>query len=274
MISGFTPEARFREILGDIIMQEQFTFLNAKGEKLAGRLELPEIPTKQAAIFAHCFTCGKDILGAPKISRELAKSGLAVLRFDFTGLGASQGNFAETHFSSNVDDLVRAARALSENGYTTHLLVGHSLGGAAVLAAAEQIPEAKGIVTIGAPVDPQHVEHLFGDNLPKIEEGEAEIDLAGRPITIRKEFLEDIRSQSLEEKIHNLGRALLVFHSPVDNTVGIENAAQIYRAARHPKSFVSLDHADHLITEKSDAIYIAQVLSAWATRYLNIKPNS
>lgn len=249
-------------------MHKEFQFPNSRGEQLSGRLELPDTPTKKAALFAHCFTCGKDILAAPRVSQALAGKGLAVLRFDFTGLGNSQGDFANTHFSSNVQDLVSAAEALTAEGYSVELLIGHSLGGAAVLAAAEQVESAKGVVTIGAPAEPAHVEHLFTDNLEAIEKGEAEVKLGGRVFQIRRSFLDDIRSQVLKEKISKLGKALLVFHSPLDDTVGIDNAAAIYQSAKHPKSFVSLDQADHLLSRRSDSQYVAEVIKAWAQRYL------
>ena len=247
----------------------EFKFLNTNGDELSGRLELPVGPTKRAALFAHCFTCGKDILAAPRVSRELAQMGLAVLRFDFTGLGTSQGDFANTHFSSNVEDLVQAAAALREAGYTPEMLIGHSLGGAAVLAAASRIPEIRGVVTIGAPAEPQHVEHLFTGKTEEIEQGEAEVALGGRQFKIKKEFLDDIRGQTLKDKISQLRKPLLIFHSPLDQTVGIENASAIFQAARHPKSFVSLEQADHLLSKRADSRYVAQVIGSWATRYLS-----
>lgn len=249
-------------------MHKKFVFKNSRGEELAGRLELPNKPTDQVALFAHCFTCGKDILAAPRISRHLAEKGLAVLRFDFTGLGSSQGDFSNTNFSSNVEDLVAAAEALKEAGYQTKLVIGHSLGGAAVLACAHLLTSVQGVVTIGAPAEPKHVEHLFTEELEEIEHGEAAVKLGGRTFTIRKQFLDDIRGQSQLEKIKNLGKALLVFHAPLDDTVGIDNAAAIYKAAKHPKSFVSLDRADHLLTRSADSTYVAEVISAWAGRYL------
>ena len=249
-------------------MHKRFTFRNTDGIELAGRLELPGHPTRQVALFAHCFTCGKDILAASRISRSLASKGLAVLRFDFTGLGNSQGDFSNSDFSTNVGDLLSASRALEESCYEVKLLIGHSLGGAAVLACAHELPGVRAVVTIGAPAEPKHVEHLFTGRLDEIEEGEAEVKLGGRTFTIRKQFLEDIRGQSQLEKIGNLGKALLVFHAPLDKTVGIENAATIYQAAKHPKSFVSLDSADHLLSDPADSVYVAEVISAWVSRYL------
>lgn len=249
-------------------MHKKFTFNNAEGHQLAGRLELPDHPTRQVALFAHCFTCGKDILAATRISRGLAAKGLAVLRFDFTGLGNSQGDFSNTDFSSNVQDLISASSALEQEGYEVKLLIGHSLGGAAVLACAHQLPGVQAVVTIGAPAEPKHVEHLFTGRLEAIEEGEAEVKLGGRTFHIRKQFLEDIRGQSQLQKVGSLGKALLVFHAPLDNTVGIENAAAIYQAAKHPKSFVSLDSADHLLSNPADSAYVAEVILSWVSRYL------
>jgi len=247
---------------------KEFSFTNGHGQTLSGRLELPPEPTDRVALFAHCFTCGKDILGAPRISRALAAKGWAVLRFDFTGLGSSQGDFSNTNFSSNVDDLVHAARALADDGYKVELLIGHSLGGAAVLAAAHQVEEARGVVTIGAPAEPEHVEHLFTGKKEEIKAGEAEVRLGGRTFTIKKQFLEDIHRTLLADKIRTLRKALLIFHSPTDNTVGIDNAAKIYEAALHPKSFVSLHGADHLLSKQADADYVADVVAAWSQRYL------
>ena len=249
-------------------MSQEFRFKNGTGQELAGRLELPVGSTHRAALFAHCFTCGKDVHAASRVSQELAKRGLAVLRFDFTGLGNSEGDFANTNFSSNIDDLVWAAKALREAGFDTELLIGHSLGGAAVLIAAQRIPESRGVVTIGAPSEPGHVEHLFTGKVDEIEQGRAEVRLGARTFTITGEFLQDIRSQSLTPKIAALGRALLVFHSPLDQIVGIENAAHIYQAAKHPKSFVSLDKADHLLSKREDSIYVAEMIASWAGRYL------
>ena len=249
-------------------MHKKFTFKNSAGTELAGRLELPKHPTRQVALFAHCFTCGKDIHAASRISRELAARGLAVLRFDFTGLGNSQGDFGNSNFSTNVQDLLSASRALEDSGYEVKLLIGHSLGGAAVLACAHQLPGVQAVVTIGAPAEPRHVEHLLTGRLEAIEEGEAEVKLGARTFTIKKQFLDDIREHSLREKIGSLGKALLVFHAPLDNTVGIENAAAIYQAAKHPKSFVSLDSADHLLSDPADSAYVADVVAAWVSRYL------
>ncbi|MCZ6454604.1 MAG: alpha/beta fold hydrolase, partial [Alphaproteobacteria bacterium] len=239
------------------------------GESLAARLDAPDTLPRAYALFAHCFTCTKDIFAASQIARSLAEAGVAVLRFDFTGLGHSDGEFANTNFSSNVGDLVAAADHLRANYAAPALLIGHSLGGAAVLAAAGDIPECKAVVTLGAPADPGHVAHLFGEAAANIEaEGEAEVSIGGRPFRVQKQFLDDIREQTLDDRIANLGRALLVLHSPYDRIVGIESAAAIFAAAKHPKSFISLDTADHLMTSRDDAVYAAAALAAWASRYL------
>jgi putative redox protein len=225
------------------------------------------------ALFAHCFTCTKDVLAARRIAAGLAAAGVGVLRFDFTGLGSSEGDFANTGFSSNVEDLVRAAAYLRSNYEAPTILIGHSLGGAAVLAAAEHISEAKAVVTIGAPADVGHVLRQLGGSLDQIRsEGEAEVTLAGRPFRIRRSFVEDAEMHRLEEKIRTLGRALLVLHSPRDEVVGIDNASRIFLAARHPKSFISLDNADHLLSRPKDASYAAGVIAAWAARYIPEAP--
>jgi uncharacterized protein len=241
----------------------------ANGHTLSARLELPEGPVTATALFAHCFTCGKDVLAATRITQELGARGIATLRFDFAGLGASEGDFADTNFSSNVADLLAAADFLRRRGSAPQLLVGHSLGGAAVLAAAASIPEAKAVVTIGAPSEPRQVTRMFGDQIDLIEQhGEAEVDLAGRPFNIKRQFIEDVTRHNLSQQTANLGRALLVMHAPLDDTVDIANAMQIFKAAKHPKSFVSLDDADHLITRREDAEYVAGVIAAWSARYL------
>jgi putative redox protein len=241
----------------------------ANGHLLSARLEVPEGAVRATAIFAHCFTCGKDVVAAARIAHALPAHGIAVLRFDFTGLGASEGDFSETNFTSNVADLLAAADYLRARAMAPRMLIGHSLGGAAVLAAAGSIPEVKAVVTIGAPAEPSHVTHLFGEQLEEIERhGEAEVDLAGRPFSIKRQFIEDVTQHRLRDKIANLGRALLVMHSPLDDTVDIENATRILQAARHPKSFVSLDDADHLVTRRDDALYVANVIAAWSGRYL------
>ena len=221
-------------------------------------------------MLAHCFTCGKNARVATRVSRYLAEAGCGVLRFDFTGLGDSTGDFANTNFSSNVQDLLCASQALAKQYAAPRLLIGHSLGGTAVLAAAPQLKDVQAVVTINAPSDPVHVERLLQNDLASLEEtGEAEVDIGGRTFKIHKQFLADIRSACTTESIAKLGRALLVFHSPRDPIVGIENARQIFDAARHPKSFVSLDGADHLVTSAHDAEFISQMISAWSSRYVH-----
>lgn len=247
----------------------KLSFNGSRNAQLAARLDLPESAPKAFAIFAHCFTCSKDILAASRIAEALALNGIAVLRFDFTGLGASEGEFASTDFSSNVQDIVKAADYLRNNFQAPQLLVGHSLGGTAVLAAAGEIPEVRAVATINTPSDAAHVTQSFGMNIEAIErDGEANVTLAGRNFTIRKDFLEDVREQRLTERIGSLKAALLVFHAPGDALVGIENAGAIFGAARHPKSFVSLDGADHMLTRRRDAAYVAGILTCWASRYI------
>lgn len=246
-------------------------FPGSTGTQLAGRLDLPDAQPRAFALFAHCFTCGKDVLAAARIARELTGFGIAVLRFDFTGLGGSDGDFANTTFTSNVNDLVNAADYLRSRHAAPTILVGHSLGGAAVLAAADHIPEARAIATIGAPADADHLLHLLGEGRQEIEEnGEAEICLGDRPFRIRKQFLDDIAHQPQADRIRRLGAALLVMHSPSDATVGIENARSIFDAALHPKSFVCLDGADHLLTRAGDARFAASMVASWASRYLEV----
>lgn len=248
---------------------QKITFPGSHGTELAAKLEQPLGRIRAYALFAHCFTCTKDIFAAARIASALATHGIAVLRFDFTGLGASEGEFANTDFSSNVADLVAAADYLRQKYQAPALLIGHSLGGAAVLSAAEQVPEARAVATIGAPADAQHVVRNFAADLDEIRDrGEAEVTLAGRQFTIRAEFLEDLKTQNFLDRIAAMKKALIVFHSPVDAVVGIENASAIFQAARHPKTFVSLDDADHLLTRRDDAIYVADVLSAWAGRFI------
>jgi ADP-ribosylglycohydrolase/pimeloyl-ACP methyl ester carboxylesterase len=267
-----TPE--IRQALGQVVHppagRSKFEFPNQEGLTLAGALEAPDGEARGYAVFAHCFTCGKDIAAAARIARALARRGIAVLRFDFTGLGNSDGDFANTHFSSNVDDLVAAANALRSRYGAPALLIGHSLGGAAVLAAASRIAEVKGVVTIGAPAEPSHVAHLLEGSLQQIEEeGQAPVNLAGRTFTIRKDFLEDIEQHKLVQQIGALRRSLLVMHSPLDTVVGVDNARQIFEAAKHPKSFISLDKADHLLQERADSEFVAVVVAGWADRLLN-----
>ena len=248
---------------------QRVTFTGSLGTALAGRLDLPAGPPRAYALFAHCFTCSKDIFAAGRIASELNAHGIGVLRFDFTGLGASDGDFANTDFSSNLDDLRLAAAWLRDNLSAPQLLIGHSLGGAAVLAVAADLPEVNAVVTIGAPADVGHITRLFGPQLPVIEQqGRAIVEIAGRSFTIRRELLDDLSAHSIEERVSGLHAALLVVHSPIDNTVGIDNAARIYAAARHPKSFLSIPGADHLLTRASDAVYAARVVGSWADRFL------
>jgi len=248
---------------------ERFDFPNASGQTLAALLERPVGEPVAFALLAHCFTCGKDNLAAKRIARTLAERGIAVLRFDFTGLGASEGEFANTNFSSNVDDLVAAADHLRSVAGAPTLLVGHSLGGAAVLAAAARIPEVRAVATIAAPSDPGHVTGLFKEKVGDIRaQGEREVVLSGRTFRIRREFLDDVAEQKLLPRVADLRKALLVLHSPTDDTVGIDNATRIFLAARHPKSFISLADADHLLSRRADAVYAAHVIAAWAERYV------
>jgi uncharacterized OsmC-like protein/alpha-beta hydrolase superfamily lysophospholipase len=248
---------------------ERFQFTGSEGQQLAAALDTPEGPVHAYALFAHCFTCGKDVLAAKRIAVALSAKGLAVLRFDFTGLGSSEGDFANSTFSSNVADLVRAADHMRRTRQAPTLLIGHSLGGAAILAAADQIPEARAVVTVAAPSDPIHVTGQFADSIEKIrKDGQAEVSLAGRPFTIKREFLDDVAEHSLMGHITKLQKALLVMHAPTDDIVGIDNATRIFVAAKHPKSFVSLAGANHLLSDRRDAAYVADVIAAWSSRYL------
>jgi uncharacterized OsmC-like protein/fermentation-respiration switch protein FrsA (DUF1100 family) len=249
---------------------ERVTFAGAEGQQLSGRMEWPLDGKPIAyALFAHCFTCSKDLRAAVQLSRALCREGIAVLRFDFTGLGESEGEFAETSFSTSVGDLVSAAEYLAEEYEAPKILVGHSLGGAAVLRAAERIPSAAAVATIGAPASPVHVSRLLADSREQIEaEGEGEVVLAGRRFRIRKEFLDDLEEHAMQEVIRGLRRPLLILHAPRDEIVGIENAAEIFQAALHPKSFISLDRADHLLSDERDSRYAGSMIAAWAARYL------
>jgi uncharacterized OsmC-like protein/alpha/beta superfamily hydrolase len=250
---------------------EKFQFEGEGGHRLAAALDLPDGAPIAYALFAHCFTCGKDVLAAKRIATALAAKGIATLRFDFTGLGSSEGDFANSTFSSNVADLVRAANHLRETRQAPAILIGHSLGGAAILAAAGQIAEAKAVVTISAPSDPAHVTGLFRDHVDNIRNhGQAHVSLAGRPFTIKREFLDDVAENPLMEKIAHLHKALLVMHSPTDDTVGIDNATRIFVTAKHPKSFVSLSGADHLLSNRRDSAYVADMIAAWTTRYVDL----
>ncbi len=252
---------------------QRVAFAGAQGDELRALLSLPDEGAPAAyALFAHCFTCSKDLKAVVNISRALTHQGIGVLRFDFTGLGESEGDFADTTFSSNIQDLVAAAEYMGREFEAPAILVGHSLGGAAVLQATHLIDSARAVATIGAPFDPEHVTHLFEDAIGEIQaEGEAEVTLGGRSFTLSREFVDDLATHKMERSIGTLGRPLMVFHSPVDRTVGIQNAALIYKAARHPKSFVSLDDADHLLLDESDSGYVGTVLGAWASRYVDVR---
>lgn len=246
-----------------------FDFVGADDQPLSGRLDVPEGPVAAYALFAHCFTCSKSSIAAARIARALMAKGFGVLRFDFTGLGQSGGAFADTSFSSNIEDLVAAASAMTTHGIAPSLLIGHSLGGAAVLAAAGDLPSVKAVATLAAPFDVGHVKRLFGAGLDRLEQdGEAEVMLGGRPFTVRREFVEDLAKHDQAARIKALKRPLLILHAPQDDIVSIDNASSIFMAARHPKSFVSLDDADHLLTRASDASYAAEVIAAWSSRYL------
>ncbi|WP_298546365.1 bifunctional alpha/beta hydrolase/OsmC family protein [uncultured Aquimarina sp.] len=250
----------------------KITFTNAEGQTLSGRLELPaDQHPHNFALFAHCFTCNKNLGAVRNISRALTSQGFGVLRFDFTGLGESEGDFADTNFSGNVEDLVTAADFLAQEYQAPSLLIGHSLGGAAAIFAAAEIDSIKAIATIGAPSDPTHVQHLLRSGLEEIEaNGKAVVNLSGRDFTIKKQFLDDLETKSLPTVAKNLNKALLVMHSPQDTTVGIKNAEEIYHAAKHPKSFVTLNGADHLLMRKEDSIYAGNVIAGWSSRYVDI----
>jgi uncharacterized OsmC-like protein/fermentation-respiration switch protein FrsA (DUF1100 family) len=243
------------------------------GHELAARLEMPAGAPRAYAVFAHCFTCSKDSKAAVYIGQALAARGIAVLRFDFTGLGASGGEFADSNFSSNIDDVVCVAKYLKDHYAAPQILIGHSLGGAAVLAAAQRIPEARAVATIGAPYDPRHIEHLLKNKEELLSKGEATVDIGGRPFHIRRDFLDDLERHDPATSIGGLAKALLILHSPQDAIVPIDNATKIFVAAKHPKSFVSLDRADHLLTNPEDAAYAAEVLAAWSSRYLQAPEN-
>ena len=253
-----------------MIRSDKIEFRGANGDLLAGRLDRPMGRPRAFALFAHCFTCSKDVFAAQRISTGLAERGLAVLRFDFTGLGNSAGDFGNTSFSSNITDLVAAAAFLRAEHEAPRILIGHSLGGAAVRLAAPQVPECVAVATLNAPFDPQHVQHLFADSLETIQrEGVATVTLAGRSFTLRKDFVDDLMTHAPAENLRQLKRALLIFHATQDKIVGIENARLAYEAALHPKSFIALDGADHFIAKREDAIYVADLLAAWAHRYLD-----
>jgi putative redox protein len=245
-----------------------FDFPGSQGQRLSGRLDLPEGTATAYAVLAHCFTCSKNSVASVRIARALAARGIGVLRFDFTGLGQSAGDFSDATFSGDVADVVAAARAMEQEGYPSKILIGHSLGGAAVLAAAGSLPDVVAVATIGAPCDTRHALHLFDRSLDRIvQEGEARVRLGGESFVIRRAFVEDLRDQDQRHRIAHLGRPLLILHSPRDEVVSIDNAAAIFQAARHPKSFVSLDPADHLLTKAVDAEYAATMITAWLSRF-------
>lgn len=248
---------------------QQITFPSPRGHNLAALLDLPDDPgsIRGIGIFAHCFTCSKNLRVVSVVSRTLNAEGLGVLRFDFTGLGQSEGEFAETSFTSNLDDIAAAAEYLARHHSPPSFLVGHSLGGAAVLHAASRIESVRCVATVGAPHDPAHVRHLIG-GAEFDEHGRARVSIGGRPFEIGREFVEDLERHDPDETIGSLGRPLLVFHSPTDSIVGIENAERIFKAAKHPRSFVSLGHADHLVSRGADAEFLGHVLSAWARYYV------
>ncbi|MCF2903509.1 bifunctional alpha/beta hydrolase/OsmC family protein [Octadecabacter sp. CECT 8868] len=251
---------------------ERFTFPGHDGGQLSARLDLPDGPHLATALFAHCFTCSKDIPAARRVAARLAGLGIAVLRFDFTGLGHSEGEFENTNFTTNVQDLVTACAELDKRNMTPSLLIGHSLGGAAVLKAAAEMDSIKAVATIGAPFDLEHVTHNFAHALPDImRDGIAEVSLGGRSFRISNDFLEDVAKGELTPAIANLNAALLVLHGPRDATVSIDNASEIFLAAKHPKSFVTLDNADHLLSNAEDAEYAADVIATWAARYLDLR---
>lgn len=248
----------------------KFDFQNDHGHSLSGRLELPASIPRAYALFAHCFTCSKSSLAAVRISRTLTEMGMGVLRFDFTGLGNSEGDFSNTNFSSNVDDLVSAFDQLKKEYGAPELLIGHSLGGAAVLKAATLLSEVKAVVTIGAPSDVKHLKLTFAGHMDQINsEGEAEVELAGRKFKVKKQFIDDLNETNLLNEVSKLRKALLVMHSPSDASVSVEHASKIFLAAQHPKSFLSLDNADHLLTKPEDAQYVANVIGAWSDRYIS-----
>lgn len=249
---------------------QKISFQNSNGETLSARLELPvDQQPHSYAVFAHCFTCNKNLNAVTNISRCLTLRGFGVLRFDFTGLGDSEGDFAETNFSSNVQDLIDAAQYMGENHGTVELMIGHSLGGAATLIAASRLKQVKAVATIGAPAEPEHVSRLFAESLDEIKEsGVATVNIGGRPFTIKRQFVEDLVEHDPYERIKKLGKALLIMHSPIDTIVGIDNARKIYVAALHPKSFVSLDDADHLLMRKADSLYAGEMIGTWVGKYI------
>jgi esterase/lipase len=246
------------------------SFTNSDNQRLSAIMEIPDQGAPIAyALFAHCFTCNKNFTAVKNIGRALNSKGIAVLRFDFSGLGESEGDFENTNFSSNIEDLLSAAAFLNENFEAPNILIGHSLGGAAAIYAASILDSVKVVATVGTPSDPSHVTHLFENRLAHINEhGIANVSIGGRSFTIKKQFLDDINEKNMQQTVHHLGKPILILHSPQDNTVSIDNAATIYQAARHPKSFISLDGADHLLSRPSDSAYVGSMIAAWSERYI------
>ena len=254
---------------------EKITFTNASGTELDGVLEQPDGSIAGYALYAHCFTCSKEIAAAVRVSRALAEKNIATLRFDFSGIGRSGGAFGDTTFTSDIGDIIAAAAYLRSHYQAPDLLIGHSLGGAAILGAAGDVPEAKAVATIAAPSEPAHVQHLFENEIDRIlAQGKAAVDLGGRKMEISQAFVEDVRGFDLKSKVAAMKKALLILHSPTDQTVGIENAKAIFDAAKHPKSFITLDGADHLLMNKSDAEYAASIIAIWAARYIDQSASS
>ncbi len=248
---------------------KKIEFKGALGDMLAGKVDTPDGEHRACALFAHCFTCSKNLKAVGHIAKALNKKGVAVFRFDFTGLGDSGGSFEDTNFSSNVDDLIAASEYMEQHMGAPQIIIGHSLGGAAVIQAAHRIESLRAIATIGAPSEPSHVEHHFESKREEIEKtGSAIVKLAGRPFRIKKQFLDDLEKSKMDNYIKNLNKALLVMHAPLDDTVGIENAAHIYKVAKHPKSFISLDKADHLLLDETYSRYVGAVISEWSEIYL------
>jgi len=248
---------------------QRIEFDNGRGQKLVGRLDQPDSGVATVALFAHCFTCTKNLKAIAYISRALAGEGISVFRFDFTGLGESEGDFSETNFTSNTEDLVAASTFLTTTYSTPRILIGHSLGGSAVLQAAHSIPDATAVATIAAPCEPSHLNKLLNLKESVLEDsGGIEVHIGGKPFRIQRQFVRDLNETSMKQKIASLGKALLIFHSPNDKTVSIDNAAYLFRTAKHPKSFISLDMADHLLTDEVDSMYVGSVIAAWARRYI------
>ncbi|MCC5912999.1 MAG: alpha/beta hydrolase [Balneolaceae bacterium] len=248
---------------------KQIQFEGSQGDKLSAKIDLPEGEYSSCALFAHCFTCSKNLRAVGNIAKALNKKGIAVFRFDFTGLGDSGGKFEDTNFSSNIDDLINASKYMEDEMSAPEILIGHSLGGAAVIQAASKIESSRAVVTIGAPSDPTHVQKHFESKRDEIEEsGSAIVKLAGRPFRIKKQFLDDLEKSKMDKQMENLGRALLVMHAPLDDTVGIDNAAHLYKMAKHPKSFISLHGADHLLTDETYSLYAGAVIAEWSSIYL------